>query len=232
MNARVAVVSGAFGNLGQIVCKAFHEAGHSLVLVQHTLEKVQIREKELEDPRHLRVVADLSKPAEAERVVTEALKRFGRVEILLNLAGGFTGGKPIVETPVEDLDRMFDLNVRTAYYACRAAVKPMAERGWGRIVNISSSAAIHAQPNFAAYAMAKAALLRMTESLAEEAREKGVRVNAVLPDIIDTPANRAAMPSADFSRWVKPADIVAAIFFLTGDVSAVNGAAIRMDRPA
>jgi NAD(P)-dependent dehydrogenase (short-subunit alcohol dehydrogenase family) len=176
--------------------------------------------------RSLPLGIDLVDPAGAEQVVAATLERFDRVDILLNLAGGFTGGTPVAESGIEDLQRMLNINLWTAYNMCRAAVRPMLKQQWGRIVNTGSRDAGRGRANYSAYAMSKAAVLRLTESLAAEVKEANITVNAILPGTIDTEANRQSMPKADFSTWVKPATIAETLLFLVREDTAITGAAI------
>jgi NAD(P)-dependent dehydrogenase (short-subunit alcohol dehydrogenase family) len=175
------------------------------------------------------LAANLANAAGAEEVVTATQKQFGRVDILLNLAGGFGGGKPVSDSADDDLNKMLDINLRTAYNLSRAAVKPMMAQKWGRIINVASRDALHGRPNYSAYAISKAAVLRLTESMAAEVQDDYITVNAILPGTIDTEANRKNSPDADFSKWVKPAEIAATLLFLASEgAAAINGAAIPL----
>ncbi len=152
--------------------------------------------------------------------------RFGRIDALLNIAGGFQWDT-IADGKVDAWDRMYALNLKTALNACKAALPYLMENGAGRIVNVGAQSAIHAASGFGPYAASKSAVHRLTESLADELKLKGVTVNAVLPSIIDTAQNRRDMPNADFTRWVAPADLAAVILFLASDeAKAVTGALI------
>jgi NAD(P)-dependent dehydrogenase (short-subunit alcohol dehydrogenase family) len=226
---KVTIISGASGGLGETVTHIFYETGATVVLLGSRLAGVQTLAAELGQERALPLGANLTDPAEAEQVVTATLDRFGRVDILLNLAGGFAGGKPVTDSADDELTKMLDINLRTAYNLSRAAVKPMMDQRWGRIVNVGSRDALHGRPNYSAYAISKAAVLRLTESLAAEVQDFGVTVNAILPGTIDTEANRKSQPDADFNKWVKPAEIAATLLFLASDGAAViNGATIPL----
>jgi NAD(P)-dependent dehydrogenase (short-subunit alcohol dehydrogenase family) len=159
-------------------------------------------------------------------VVAAAQERFGRVDILLNITGGFAGGQPVSETPLDVLDRMLDLNLRTTYNMCRAVLPAMMAQKWGRIVNVGSRDALAGRANYSAYAISKAGVLRLTESIAAEGKHYNISVNIILPGTIDTPANRRATPDADFSKWVKPAEIAEVLLFLAGENNLINGASI------
>ncbi|GAB4441867.1 MAG: SDR family NAD(P)-dependent oxidoreductase [Anaerolineae bacterium] len=229
MENKVTIISGASGGLGGTVSRAFYEAGATLVLLGSQLAGVQDVAASLGQERTLPLAANLSNPAGAEEVVRAALAQFGRVDILLNLAGGFGGGKPVSESAEDDLNRMLDINLRTAYNLGRAAVKPMLAQKWGRIINVGSRDALHGRPNYSAYAISKAGVLRLTESMAAEVQDYGITVNAIVPGTIDTEANRKNSPDADFSKWVKPAEIAATLLFLASEgAAAINGAAIPL----
>ncbi len=223
---KVTIVSGASGGLGRTVSRVFHQSRASVVLVGSQKEKVEGLADELGADRVLPQVADLVNAREAEAVVEAALDRFGHVDILLNLAGGFSGGTPVSESGNEDLDHMLDLNLRTTFNLSRAAVRAMIQQKWGRIVNVGSRDSLQGRANYSAYAISKAAVLRLTESMAAEVRQFDITVNAILPGMIDTAANRRALPDADHSKWVKPATIAETLLFLSQCNTAINGAAI------
>jgi len=227
MTGNVVIISGASGGLGQAVSRVFHGQDASVVLVGSRLDGVQTLAVELGE-RTLALAANLVDPAEAQHVVQSTLDHFGRVDILLNLAGGFAGGQPVSDSPADELDRMLDINLRTAYNLSKAAVKPMMNQKWGRIVNVGSRDALKGRAKFSAYAMSKAAVLRLTESMAVEVKSYGITVNAILPGTIDTDANRQSMPDADFSKWIKPQTIAETLLFLTRNDTAINGAAIPL----
>jgi NAD(P)-dependent dehydrogenase (short-subunit alcohol dehydrogenase family) len=232
VSQKVTIISGASGGLGRMVSRVFYEAGASVVLVGSRAEGVQALADELGQERALPVATDLVDPAGAEAVVTATLDRFGRVDILLNLAGGFRGGMPVSASSDDVLDKMLDINLWTAYNLSRAAVKPMIEQKWGRIVNTASRDALRGRANYSAYAISKAAILRLTESMAAEVKDYGITVNAILPGTIDTEANRQSMPRADFTKWVKPITIANTLLFLVSEDTAINGAGIPLYGPS
>lgn len=159
-------------------------------------------------------------------MVEQALKQ-GPIDALVHLVGGFSGGSPIAETSDETWDLMMNVNVRGAFLAMRAVLKPMMEAKRGRIVAVGSRAAVEASPNFAAYAISKAALVALVKNVAAETKDSGITANAVLPSTIDTPANRKAMPKADFSKWVAPESIAKLLLWLVSeDAADVSGAVI------
>ncbi len=161
--------------------------------------------------------------------MTAIATRWGGVDVLLNLAGGWAGGKRLADLSEEDWETMLDMNLRSAFLINRAVLPYMARRGWGRIINVASRAAVEPGPRQAAYNVAKAGVLALTASIAAEYRRQGVAANVILPSIIDTPANRIAMPEADFSRWVKPEALAALMLYLASDAAgALNGASIPL----
>ena len=213
---RHAVVTGAAGVLGTAVAQAFHDAGARVTGIDIVAA----------DASWPVVIADLT-----DRDATvEALAGVGPVDILANIAGGFTMGDTVETTSDETWDFMFDLNARTVLNAVRAAVPGMRERGSGRIVNIGARAALRGTGAMGAYCASKSVVLRLTETLADELKASGVNVNCILPSIIDTPRNRSDMPGADFSKWVAPAEVAAVALFLASDAAnAVHGASIPVE---
>jgi NAD(P)-dependent dehydrogenase (short-subunit alcohol dehydrogenase family) len=223
---RTVMLTGAAGNLGRAVAEAFAARGANLVLVDRRREGLE-RAYGAEDERRLFAPADLLDAQQAERAVQAAVERFARIDVLCNLAGGFRMGAAVHETADADWSFLFDINVRTLLHAVRAAVPRMLAGGGGKIVNVAAFAAGKGAAQMGAYAAAKSAVIRLTESMAAELRERNINVNCVLPTIIDTPENRAAMPDADRLRWVAPADLAAVIAFLASDAArAVHGAAL------
>jgi NAD(P)-dependent dehydrogenase (short-subunit alcohol dehydrogenase family) len=226
---RVAVITGAAGNLGYAVARAFQGTGARLVLVDRAADRLPRLFPGLAGaPDHfLATSVDLTDADAVAAMVAETIQRFGQIDVLVNVAGGFGGGKPVHETPLETWQHMLDLNARTVLITAQAVVPYMLVQSYGKIVNVSSRAALKGSAKQAAYSAAKSAVMRLTESMADELKKSGVNVNCVLPGIIDTPQNRQAMPKADPSRWTKPEAIADVILFLASDASrAVHGAAI------
>jgi NAD(P)-dependent dehydrogenase (short-subunit alcohol dehydrogenase family) len=226
---RVALVTGAGGNLGRAVAPALRTAGAKTVLVDRDGKALQAAFPELRDnPDHLLSGdVDLMAPLGLEAIVAQALKRFGRIDILVNTVGGFRAGQSLLETPLETWDLMLDLNLRTTLVAARAVIPTMLAEGYGKIITVAARAAVTGPANMAAYAASKAAVLRLTESLAAEVKHRGINVNCVLPGTLDTPQNRRERPDADFSKWVKVEDVTAVILFLASDAArAIHGAAV------
>jgi NAD(P)-dependent dehydrogenase (short-subunit alcohol dehydrogenase family) len=222
---RSVLVTGGTGGLGQAVVAAFLDAGDRVwVPWIAAREEERMRERfaaALAEKRLGLVAADVADEAGA----AEAVVRADGPTVIVNGVGGFAAG-PHHETSLEVWDHMYRMNVRSAAVVCHAALPGLLVRGRGAIVNVAAHAALDPPAGLGAYAASKAALVAFTRSLAREV-PRGVRVNAVLPTTIDTPANRAAMPDADFSTWTRPEQIAAAILWLASDAaSAVRGALV------
>ncbi|HEU4351822.1 MAG TPA: SDR family NAD(P)-dependent oxidoreductase [Burkholderiales bacterium] len=219
-------ITGAGGNLGRAVANAFAERGANLVLVDLQREALQNSFGASDERREL-VAVNLLDRVEVDATVHKALERFGRIDVLCNIAGAFRMGPPVHETKDADWNFLFDVNARTVLHTARAVVPGMLKAGGGKIINVGAYAAQKGVAGMGAYIASKSAVIRVTETMAAELREKNINVNCVLPTIIDTPENRAAMPKADPRRWVAPQDLAAVIVFLASDAArAVHGAAI------
>ena len=215
---RTVMVTGAAGNLGRAVANTFSGLGANLVLLDL---------KGRGDEKGLFIPADLLDQKSVDAAVTKAIERFGRIDVLCNIAGGFRMGTPVHETSDADWNFLFDVNVRTVLHTARAVVPRMLAAGGGRIVNVGAFAAQKGAAQMAAYTASKSAVIRLTEAMAAELRDKQINVNCVLPTIIDTPENRAAMPKADPRRWVAPQDLASTVAFLASDdARAIHGAAL------
>jgi NAD(P)-dependent dehydrogenase (short-subunit alcohol dehydrogenase family) len=226
---KVVIVTGAAGVLGTAVSQAFLEAGAQVVYVDVAGERMDsVISKATQDPEHrLAIVANLMSAEEAERIASEVIERFGKVDILVNTVGGYQAGKPLHETPQESWDFMLDLNARTVYNACKAVIPYMLQKSSGSILSIAARPGLTGRRNMAAYSVSKSAVISMTESMAAELLEAGIRANCIIPGTIDTPTNRKDMPDADFNKWVKPESLAQVILFLSHDMARdVTGAAL------
>jgi len=214
---RTVMITGASGNLGRAVAKAFAGLGASLALVDRKEEKSE----------HLFLQADLREAQSVQQAADRVLERFGRIDVLCNIAGAFRMGSPVHETSEADWDFLLDVNARSVLHTAHAVVPAMLKAGGGKIVNIGAYAALKGAAAMGAYVASKSAVIRITETMAAELREKNINVNCVLPTILDTPENRAAMPKTDPGRWVALPDLAAVIVFLASDEArAIHGAAI------
>jgi len=230
------IVTGASGNLGRAVVRAFASKGANVVLVDRNaaaLDAAMVADGFANNAHILAVVADLLDQAKVSAMVATAAQRFGGVHVLCNIAGGFRMGDAVHETSDATWNFLFDINAKTLLHTARAVVpqmlaqSPDATGARGKIVNIGAFGALRGAANMAAYGASKATVIRTTEAMAAELREQGINVNCVLPAIIDTPENRAAMPSSDPSRWVAPEALADVIVFLASDAArAIHGAAV------
>lgn len=220
MQRKVIVVTGALGALGKVVAETAQSRGARVAGIDHAPSQIPATADRIEIGS-----VDLSDPAQAKTAIEAAAKHFGRIDALINIAGGFAF-ETVGDGDIKTWQRMHALNVLTALNTSRAALPHLAASTAGRIVNIGAMSALQAGGGMGPYAASKAGVHRLTEALANEWKGK-VTVNAVLPSIIDTKANRADMPKADFSKWVTPQELTEVILFLASDAaSGITGALI------
>jgi len=226
---KVVLVAGGTGGLGRAVSLAFLEEGARVIVTYRkqeeldALKNLAVGNGSQLDGHHV----DVTDETDVGKLVEGIVAGHGRLDALVNTVGGYAGGVKLWEMDTKVFDQMLALNLRAGYVLSRAAVRVMLKQGNGAIVNIASKAALEHDAGAAAYAASKAAAIAMIDSLAEDLKGTGIRVNSVLPSIIDTEANRKAMPRADFAKWPKPKDIARVIVFLCSDGGKViHGAAI------
>lgn len=226
---RVVLVAGGTGGLGRAVSSAFLDEGAEVaVTYRHQPEwetfKQSVSANGVRLQGHL---VDVTDEAAVNQLVEMILLEHGRFDVLVNTVGGYAGGLKLWEMESKMFEQMVNLNLRSGYALSRAAVPVMLKQGRGAIVNVAAKAAFDHAAGASAYAASKAAAVAMLDSLAADLKATGVRVNTILPSIIDTEANRKAMPKADFSKWPKPRDIARVILFLcSDDAKVIHGAAI------
>ena len=225
---KIVLVAGGTGGLGRAVSLAFLEADAKVAVTYRRPEEFAhlknsvARGSELEGHN-----IDVTDETAVTTLIASIVNRHGRLDAMVNCVGGYAGGVALWDLDTSVFERMLSLNLRSGYALTRAAVRVMLTQGSGAIVNVASKAAFDHAAGAAAYAASKAAAVAMIDSLAADLTGKGVRVNSVLPSIIDTEANRKAMPSADFSKWPKPEDIARVILFLSSDdAKLIHGAAV------
>jgi NAD(P)-dependent dehydrogenase (short-subunit alcohol dehydrogenase family) len=214
LKGRVVVVTGAFGALGAAVAEDLRGFGAKVVEVDYAPAPTGKNADLAFGGR------DLADPQVASAVMAQVVQSAGRLDGLVNIAGGFQWEK-LEGGSLDTWDSMYRMNLRTCVATCAAALPHLASSGRGRIVNIGALGAVKAGVGMAAYAASKAGVAKLTESLAEELKDRGVTVNAILPSIIDTPRNRQDMPGSEFDRWVKPQALGAVIAFLLSDAAQV-----------
>jgi NAD(P)-dependent dehydrogenase (short-subunit alcohol dehydrogenase family) len=228
---RVILVAGGTGGLGRAVSLAFIEAGDRVVVTYQRQDEFDAL-KNLAGARSSKLegqTTDVTDESAVNTLVAGIIARLGRLDAMVNTVGGFAGGTNLWETDGTILDQMFSLNVRSGFALAKAAVRVMLKQGSGAIVNVAAKAAIDPPAGLAAYSASKAAAVAMIGSLAAELKDTAIRVNSVLPSIIDTEPNRKAMPTADYSKWPKTEDIARAIVYLCSDSArAIRGTAITV----
>lgn len=222
MNQKTALVTGANGGLGIHVTKALLNAGFGVAGLAPT-----IKQSDFDHPQFSAVPAALGSLEDAKRAADTVLARFRKIDVLAHLVGGFSGGPATADTGDETFQRMFQLNVTSAFHVLRAVLPHMRKAGAGRIIAIGSRAAESPGAGVGAYSASKAALVSLIRTVALENKDSGITANVILPGTIDTPANRKAMPGADTSQWVQPSAIADLIVWLASDAAKdVTGAVI------
>jgi NAD(P)-dependent dehydrogenase (short-subunit alcohol dehydrogenase family) len=226
---RVVLVAGGTGGLGRAVSLEFLKEDAHVVVTYRKQEELDVLKNQA-GGNGLRLEGygvDVTDEAEVGELIEGIVARHGRLDAMVNTVGGYAGGVKLWELDTKVFDQMLALNLRTGYALSRAAVRVMLKQGRGAIVNVAAKAAMDHGAGAAAYAASKAAAVAMMDSLAEDLKGTGIRVNSVLPSIIDTEANRKAMPKADFAKWPKPEDIARVIVFLCSDsAKVIHGAAV------
>ena len=231
LEGKIAIITGGTGALGRAAVDHFLTAGARVAVPWIVEPEVPLLRERLgtrfPNDQLMLARANIGDEAEAARFVESVAKRFGRIDILTNLVGGFWGGKPISETSAAEWQAMFDLNLKPTFLMCRAVAPLMQKNRYGRIVSVTSRSGLTGAGDFAAYAVAKGAIATFTSSLAEELLADNVLVNAIAPSTIDTEANRKAMPKAKHENWVKPEDIATTLAYLcSGDCRVTSGAVV------
>jgi len=228
-SGKVVLVAGGTGGLGRAVSLAFLANGAQVAVTwRHENEFLALQGAVGTDASRLAGFGvDVADPHQTADLAQQILAKWGRLDVLVNAVGGYAGGVPLWDIEPELLERMLSLNLRAGYALAKAIVSHMIARKSGSIINVASKAALDHAAGASAYAATKAAAVALMDSLAADLMGSGVRVNSILPSIIDTTANRAAMPDADFSRWPKPEDIAKVILFLASDdARVVHGASV------
>jgi NAD(P)-dependent dehydrogenase (short-subunit alcohol dehydrogenase family) len=226
---KVILVAGGTGGLGKAVSLAFLAEGAKVIVTYRAEgELAALKGSAGNGQSSLEGYSvDLTKEEETAQFIAKLVAKYGRLDAVINTVGGYAGGIKMWEMKSDVLEKMLALNVRSGYNLAHAAMPVMLKQGHGSILNVASKAAVEHAAGASAYAASKAAAVALMDSLAADAKSTGVRVNSILPSIIDTKANREAMPGADFSIWPKPEEIAAVVLFLCSDqAKLIQGAAI------
>ena len=231
LKGKVAVVTGATGSLGKVVAKVLLDQGARVVSTHRGEEKL----KELSDfvggskDQLVSVQTDVTEENSVQALFQQVISQYGRVDILLNIVGAFKGGTEIVNTKVSDWDFELNVNLKSAFLCSKAALPQMIKQNYGKIVSVSSRSAAEKRYRVkdGAYAVSKAGIIVLTETMAEEVKKYDINVNCILPSTIDTPDNRRNFPNADFSKWVRPEEVAEIMLFLISHESkTISGASI------
>ena len=222
MKDRVVFITGAKGGLGSLITRRFLETGATVVGASRS-----ISQQDFPGPNFIALAVDFTKAAAVNDAVQSVITRFGRLNVLVHLLGGFEGGQTVAETDDHAWERMRDLNLTSGFYVLRAALPYLRKSGRGRIVAIGSLTAVEPHSELGAYVTFKAEFAMLVRTVALENKDAGLTAHVVLPGTMDTPANREAMPDADFSKWIQPRDVVNVVLSLTAErVSQVTDAVI------
>ena len=227
-SGKVVLVAGGTGGLGRAVSLAFLGEGATVVVTYRNQKEFDLLKSAVAKNSSLEgYSADLTDEAAVQQLIARILSKHGRLDAVVNAVGAYAGGVPLWELESKVFDQMLALNLRSGYILARAVVPEMLKQGGGVIINVASKAAFDHAAGAAAYVASKAAAVAMMDSLAADLKGTGVRVNSILPSIIDTEENRKAIPSADFAQWPKPEDIARVILFLcSDDAKLIHGAAV------
>jgi len=225
---QVVLVTGGSGQLGEAVVRCFAAAGAHLVVADRAADRLQQLFPELSSDQHyLAPSVDIGDDAALDTLIQNTVKRFGKIDVLVNTVGGYKAGKPLHQTPLEDWDFNMNLNARLIFAVSKAVIPVMLQQRSGRIIHTSARSALSGGANHSAYSASKSAVCRITESMAAEYFSQGIRVNAVLPLALDTSRGREQQPGADYSKWVTPEALTKVIMFLASDDGTpINGALI------
>jgi len=229
ITGKLVVVTGAAGNLGKAVVKAFLNSGATVFGIDHREGRMEefAQTAKYDNKFHPMEKVDITNMESVLTLAKEINKSFGEIDVLVNTVGAFTMDAGVHDLDRKTFQRMMGLNVYSFLNVTKAFVPQMIKKGYGKVISISARAALKGSTKMGAYAASKAALLRLTESLAAELKSENVQVNSVLPGTIDTPENRQDMPDADYSKWVSPEKLADVILFLASpDSDAISGAAI------
>ncbi len=225
MSERVVLITGAKGGLGSFVTQRFLSTGATVVGSSRS-----IAAEDFPLPNFVALPVDFTKAAAVHDAIESIVKRYGGLDVLVHVLGGFAGGTPVAETDDATWEQMRDQNLTSAFYVLRAAIPHLRKSGAGRIVAIGSLAAVEPHAGLAAYVTFKSALVSLVRTVALENKDAGLTANVILPGTMDTHANRKAMPGADFSKWLKPAEVADLVLWLVDERAArITGAAIPID---
>jgi len=223
---RTVLVTGGTGALGRAITSAFIRCNAEVISSYVVGKEIEQLKTETRSAVQL-IKADVTKEEEVKRLVSNIISKYGHIHILANVVGGYFGGKSVSELDEKEWDLMINMNLKSAFLISKHVIPQMILSKYGKVVHVSSRIGLRSTGYDSAYAASKSGLIRLVESLAEETKESNINVNCIMPSILDTEANRKAMPTADFSKWVKPEDLANVVLFLCSeDARVITGAAI------
>ena len=226
---KVVRITGGTGALGREASLEFRKSNTVAAITHVTDKEIPQLESALGGlmKKVMLIKADIGYELEVKKLVSDVVKKYGRIDILINVVGGYVGGKKVTEMAEKEWDLMMNLNLKTAFLISKHVVGQMVMQGSGKVIHVAARLALKGVAGNSAYGASKSGLIRLVESLSDEVKDKNINVNCIMPSIIDTAANRKEMPSADFSKWVKPSEIAKVMLFLASDDSGpIHGAAI------
>lgn len=223
---KIVLVTGGTGALGRSITKAFLES--NATVISSYLNDRETGKVQTDNKSSIQLVkANVTNEEEIEKLVLGVLDKYGRIDILVNLVGAYLGGKTVVELEEKEWDLMMNVNLKSAFFISKHVTRQMISSKYGKIIHVSSRIGLHSEGYDSAYAASKSGLIRLVESLSKETKELNINVNCIMPSIIDTEANREAMPNADFNKWVKPEELANVVLFLSSEeAKTITGAAI------
>ena len=225
MKGKVAFITGAKGGLGAFITQRFLATGATVVGASRSISR-----EDFPADNFVPLAFDLTRAAAVREAIDSVAGRFGRLDALVHVAGGFVGGQSIADTDDATWEQMRDLNLTSAFYVLRAAIPHLRKTGQGRIIAIGSLTAVEPHAGLAAYVTFKSALSTLVRTAALENKDAGLTANVILPGTMDTPANRKAMPKADFSKWLQPSAVAELAVWLAGnDAARISGASIPIE---
>ena len=224
---KVVLITGGTGALGNTLTQRFISSGATTIATYLNDEKIEAIKGQNKINAEL-IKADVTREEQVVKLISTVVERFGHIDILVNSVGGYLGGKSVTELEEHEWDLMMNLNLKSAFLISKHVIPVMKSSGaGGKIVHISSKTGLKSEGHDSAYAASKSGLIRLVESISQETKELGINVNCILPSVIDTEANRRAMPRTDFSKWVKTDDLTDVVFFLCSqEAKVITGAAI------
>jgi len=226
---KIVLITGGTGALGKEVSLAFLKSNAVAVITYVVDKEIPQLESKLGDlmKKAMLIKSDISDEQQIKKTVSDVVKKYGRIDVLVNLVGGYLGGKKVTDMAEKEWDLMMNLNLKTAFLVSKHVVAQMVMQRSGKVIHVAARLGLKGIGSNSAYGASKSGLIRLVESLSDEVKDNNINVNCIMPSIIDTEANRKDMPDADFSKWVKPSEIARVVLFLASEDSRpLHGAAI------